>query len=192
MSYTADELCVIACTDGHVPQCPRYSRPQTSNDDPAFAAVYPFCTTAGASSSAVDFCRYCHSLEPLHACDTHAMKQRIDDLLVERKTISGSTSDGYHTFDELYEHRIALFVSLCAWIVECGIGPHVWCSRLHSDGTSIDGWFIAGIGIKHGEQITYHLPDSEWDRCSFMTERERAPEWDGHTSEDVVKRLREL
>lgn len=26
---------------------------------------------------------------------------------------AGEVSDGYHTFDELYEHRVALFIALC-------------------------------------------------------------------------------
>jgi hypothetical protein len=101
-------------------------------------------------------------------------------------------SDGYHTFGELYEHRIALFIALCAWIREAGVGPIAWRSRVHHDGTMFDGWFISGIGKKAGEQITYHLPMAEWENCDFMLELERAPEWDGHTSADVVNRLRDL
>lgn len=28
------------------------------------------------------------------------------------KIVSGDLSDGYHTFDELYEHRVVLYLSL--------------------------------------------------------------------------------
>lgn len=196
MSYTADELCAIACTEGHVPQCPRYSRPQTSNDDPAFTAGYPFCTKAGAKSPALEFCKYCHSLEPLHACDTHAMKQRIDDLLAERKTVSGSTSDGYHTFDELYAHRIRLWITVCSLVaghpLYCADDKDlVWMSAKHSDDSVIDGWFVLGIGVEAGKQITYHLPNSYWAECAaFAVIRQAAPEFDGHTSSDVLKRMK--
>jgi hypothetical protein len=41
------------------------------------------------------------------------------------------------------------------------------------------------------EYITYHLPMKYWDRANVI-ELERAPEWDGHTSKDVLKRLASL
>lgn len=112
---------------------------------------------------------------------------------------AGQISDGYHTFEELYEHRCLLFLSLVklrdswATIYEGQLGYDAewdmapWKSRLHSDGTSLDGWFIAGL-ILPGGPITYHLPDKFWDLCKAV-EVERAPEWDGHTSADVLKRL---
>lgn len=101
----------------------------------------------------------------------------------------GETSDGYHTFNELYEHRIALFLALCANLRMMPIG-HVWRSKLHSNGSSFDGWFVLGIGTERGQQITYHLPMSRWSDASRVSvERDRAPEFDGHTSADVLARL---
>lgn len=104
-------------------------------------------------------------------------------------TIKGDNlevSDGYHTINELYEHRINLFIALCKRINDC------WRSDTHSDGTSFEGWFILGINKSQGSQITYHLPMSRWDDCDFATTLFKAPEWDGHTSNDVLKRLLEL
>ena len=72
---------------------------------------------------------------------------------VHSDTKPGEMSDGYHTFDELYEHRNWLFLCLAAeyrWIS--------WFSQLHEDGTSLDGWFIAGIEFTRGP-ITYHIPN---------------------------------
>jgi len=95
----------------------------------------------------------------------------------------GSTSDGYHTFDELYEHRHALFSVVC----------HVfngWKSRAHSDGTMFDGWFIAGVDTPLG-QATYHLPLSWWDKFE-CEERPYAPMWDGHAPGVVPGRIRSL
>lgn len=61
-------------------------------------------------------------------------------------------SDGYHSFKELYDHRIKLFVALCNvlenWDTEIGHPSQCWKSKLHSDGTMFDGWFIAGIGTE--------------------------------------------
>ena len=99
----------------------------------------------------------------------------------------GDTSDGYHTFNELYEHRTALFLALCATLSRESGG--VWRSKLHSDGTKFDGWFIMGIGTAPGEQITYHLPIEKWDQAWCAEELPRAPEFDGHTPADVVRRL---
>lgn len=113
--------------------------------------------------------------------------------------INGQTSDGYHTFDELYEHRHVLFIALCRYmfLLQEGARPKniesSWMSKLHSDGSSFDGWFIAGIGVRKGEQITYHLPMSMWDEMkNWAIVFDRAPEWDGHKPADVVERLRRL
>jgi hypothetical protein len=93
-------------------------------------------------------------------------------------------SDGYHTFTELYEHRCLL------WIAFCKLHGGAWKSRVHSDGSKIDGWFLLGLGTKRGHQATYHLPDAAWNITSFAQEFEIAPEFDGHTSEVVMDRLK--
>ena len=97
-------------------------------------------------------------------------------------------SDGYHTFSELYDHRIALFLALLSLMPK----DKVWASRCHADGTSIDGWIVAGIHTSAGD-VTYHLPDIVVEILAEMQIdlREKAPEWDGHTSADVVARLTE-
>lgn len=113
---------------------------------------------------------------------------------------TGKVSDSYHTFDELYEHRITLFIALCKVLKrqENAIGhmpkgeSFVWRSKLHSDGSKFDGWFIIGIGKEKGEQITYHLPLSKWEETGFAETLDTAPEFDGHTSADVLERLKKL
>lgn len=92
-------------------------------------------------------------------------------------------TDGYHTMAELYEHRHALFLAVCR-------AYNGWKSLLHSDGTSIPDWFIAGVETREG-MATYHLPIVWWSRFN-VRELPTAPPWDGHTSEDVVKRLQTL
>lgn len=102
-------------------------------------------------------------------------------------------SDGYHTMDELYEHRIVLFIALCKQIEEVDentIGPNrVWRSKLHSDGSEYEGWFIMGINIEKGSQISYHLPMRVWNITNFADTLDKAPEWDKHSSTDVLYRL---
>lgn len=117
-----------------------------------------------------------------------------DDMAMAKSaeiTVTGSTSDGYHTFDELYEHRTTLFIALCSEIDARTETGYVWRSKKHSDGSMFDGWFIMGIGTLPGSQITYHLPMSRWSDTDWLgTERPTAPEFDGHSASDVLTRLR--
>lgn len=111
-------------------------------------------------------------------------------------------SDGYHTFDELYEHRITLFIALCKSLVMLwdaqkvgGTEEMVWRSQRHSDGELCFGdgsWFVMGIAKDSGKQITYHLPMIYWENTDFATTLEKAPEWDGHSSQDVLNRLKAM
>ena len=99
---------------------------------------------------------------------------------------AGKISDGYHTFDELYDHRITLFIALCHALE----GYHkFWKTYLHSDGTKWDGWFIAGITFDEGGQITYHIPEDRWEELD-VPEIAKAPEYDGHTPKDVIDRIK--
>lgn len=122
----------------------------------------------------------------------NATTKLINNLIVNSKTLDTNLiSDGYHTFGELYEHRITLFIALCR-IYSLEMGGPVWKSKKHHDGTSYDGWFIMGIFKNKGCQISYHLPISRWDDIDYCEELECAPEWDGHTSNDVLERLKQL
>lgn len=98
---------------------------------------------------------------------------------------TGKVSDGYHTFDELYEHRIHLFLALMK------LRPDIsWIAQKHNDGSFMTGWFIAGMCLPSG-QITYHLPLRFWEvaRNLGVKTLEVGLKWDGHTSADVLKRL---
>lgn len=117
-----------------------------------------------------------------------AVNQLIKDLNIDANFIS----DGYHTFAELYTHRIALFIALCRMILKGPTTKEVWKSKKHHDGTMYKGWFIMGVGMKKGEQISYHLPMSYWLTLKDIATLAKAPEWDGHDSNEVVKRLLEL
>lgn len=103
-----------------------------------------------------------------------------------RGDVTGETSDGYHTFNELYEHRHILFLAVLK------AHPNkAWRSKLHADGTMFDGWFIAGLDTDLG-QATYHLPIRMWHLFADIKELDNAPLWDGHTSNDVLVRIRDM
>jgi hypothetical protein len=93
-------------------------------------------------------------------------------------------SDGYHTFAELYAHRRALTAAL----TRC-LGPRAWRSRLHHDGTMFPGMFIVGAELRGVGQVSYHYELEHWDDFADVAERPTAPEFDGHTPDDVVERL---
>lgn len=106
----------------------------------------------------------------------------------------GQISDGFHTFDELYEHRSALFIALMR------LKPfNSWYADEHEDGSMFSGYFIAGINLPDGT-ITYHMKINPWRgileeplSLSFgrLSRFQRAPHWDGHTPADVVTRLKD-
>jgi len=93
-------------------------------------------------------------------------------------------SDGYHTFGELYEHRFELFVALMLTNPEISFR-----ASLNADGNQYPGWFVAWMNLPNG-QISYHLPERYWDRLASLVTHERCPGYDGHTSQDVIERLR--
>ena len=100
--------------------------------------------------------------------------------------ITGETSDGYHTFNELYHHRAVLFS-----VIVKAFEDKAWKSRKHHDGTMYDGMFIVGIETPYG-QATYHYDmEPYWDMF-YCKEIECAPEWDGHTPAQAIERIGKL
>ena len=101
----------------------------------------------------------------------------------------GSQSDGYHTFDELYEHRGLLFCALARSILDKNPEANVWKSQKHSDGSMFPNMGICGMTLPTGETVTYHLEMNEYNYFPGK-ELDVAPPWDGHTPNDVLQRLR--
>lgn len=89
-------------------------------------------------------------------------------------------SDGYHTFDELYYHRMMLFAIICNTYKE-----NSWKSKLHHDGTMFDDMFIAGVETDEG-QYTYHYNLEHWNEFDVKV-LECGPEYDGHMPSDITR-----
>lgn len=109
----------------------------------------------------------------------------INDLIRMAKNRGYSVkqvSDGYHTFDELYYHRMILFS-----IILHANKDRAWKSWLHDDGTMFDDMFIVGIQTDEG-QYTYHYNAEHWDVFDVEI-RERAPKYDGHKPVDITRLL---
>ena len=98
----------------------------------------------------------------------------------------GEFSDGYHTFNELYHHRAILFTVICNQFKNLA-----WKSKLHSDDTMYDDMFIVGINTPQGPATYHYNIEPYWDIFDIK-ELPKAPEWDGHTPDDVIKRIYSL
>ncbi len=124
---------------------------------------------------------------------------KIKDEL-DTKFDTNNISDWYHTFWELYKHRISLWIAYCKlvdlfytdqewyWIE----WSPIWKSKKHSDWSEMLWWFILGIWDIKWKQMTYHLPINKWEECNFAKTLNKAPEYDWHTSDDVLERLLKL
>ena len=128
-------------------------------------------------------------LSELKKCYLGGIVDALDfaiEAIKAREPITGETSDGYHTFNELYHHRAVLFSVIVANYKE-----RAWKSVRHHDGTMYDGMFIVGIDTPDG-QATYHYDiNPYWDMfdCKVL---EFAPEWDGHTPAQAIERIGKL
>ncbi len=99
----------------------------------------------------------------------------------------GDVSDGFHTFNGLYEQRMILFAALVK-----AYKDKAWKSYRHEDGEYCfgGGWFIVGIDTPEGS-YTYHYKNKYWDMFDCV-DLPRAKHWDGHTEEDAETRLMSL
>ena len=118
----------------------------------------------------------------LYPCKDDILQKTYRKQSEVESAVNGDTSDGYHTFNELYHHRAVLFAAL-----QKAYPNKSWKSKLHSYGTMFDNMFIAGIDTPEGT-YTYHLEMNEWDIFTCK-EIEFAPEWDGHMPDDVGRLL---
>lgn len=132
--------------------------------------------------------------------------------------LRGLYSDGFHTFDELYEVRMVLNATLFnEWAnlnptkYECktefstvkfeydpvidGNTPkyNVHKSKRHFSGEECfgGGWFIVCANLPSG-QISFHYEIKYWDLFKIPEFDKAQLPFDGHTTQDVINRLKEI
>ncbi|NEW42750.1 hypothetical protein GV794_02085 [Nocardia cyriacigeorgica] len=119
------------------------------------------------------------------------LRARVADLDAEQRTVGPDTSDGCHTFAELYHYRMLYnAAAFNAWAAAGLYDVHK--SWRHSDGEECfgGGWFVVYAELPTG-QISNHYEAADWDRFR-IPERETAIEWDGHTPQRASQRLAEF
>ena len=105
----------------------------------------------------------------------------------------GEFSDGYHTFNELYDYRKAYNAAFFNELAKQGLYD-VHKSKLHSDGEipfGDDNWFIVMAELPTG-QISNHYEMKDWDLFDIPEYEKSKYEFDGHTSQDVLERLKSV
>lgn len=110
------------------------------------------------------------------------LREALDLAINTLQGINGKTSDGFHTFDELYYHRMILFSIICSQNKD-----NAWKSKLHKDGTMYDNYFIVGVTTSEGD-YTYHYHFDNWNYFD-VRELPTAPDWDGHKPDDITRLL---
>lgn len=119
---------------------------------------------------------------------TDTEKNRIEAICkVANVKDIGELSDGFHTFNGLYEQRMILFAALVK-----AYKDKAWKSYRHEDGEYCfgGGWFIVGIDTPEGS-YTYHYENKYWDMFDCI-DLPRSKHWDGHTEADAETRLMSL
>jgi len=120
-------------------------------------------------------------------------------------------SDGYHTFKELYEFRLMYNAALFnAWGESLKINPKWAANNSHKEPINLPkydvhkswrhydgelcfngGWFVVVAMLPSG-QITNHYEAEHWEKFKIPSTVKAKYEFDGHTSQDVLKRLKKL
>ena len=124
-------------------------------------------------------------------CEYFWTDEMIEGLVEEetKPKDMGEVSDGYHTFNELYEYRMLYNAALFNEFAKQGLYD-VHKSRKHSDGEYPFGdsnWFIVIAELPTG-QISNHYEIKDWDKFQ-IPEKPLANKWDEHSPKDVVDRL---
>lgn len=100
--------------------------------------------------------------------------------LIDPQEITEDTSDGYHTFRQLYYQRMKLFSVLVAEHIN-----RAWKTRRHEDGELCfgGGWFLVAIDTPNGT-YGYHYEEKYWYEFD-CDELPKAKPWDGYDERDV-------
>ncbi len=129
------------------------------------------------------------------------LKNVQEGIDITPSDVRGGYSDGYHTFDELYEFRKIYHALLFnGWAVRDLRTQELVMAKYdahksirHYDGELCfgGGWFIV-VAILPTGQISNHYEMKDWDLFQVPEVEKAKYEFDGHSSSDVLNRLNDL
>lgn len=117
--------------------------------------------------------------------------------------------DEWHTMQEIYDHRCKLYIKYLSLISSVKSlltldnqevrDLYIWRLLSKDNDCNFDGWFLLGIGLDPGKQITYHVPQKFLIDTDFALYLDKQNDqsliyegYDGHKSLDVLNRLDNL
>lgn len=110
--------------------------------------------------------------------------------ILNAKELELEISDGYHTFTDVYNHRIMLFLLVISLLKKSNSTIKIW----YANSEEI-GWYIVGIDFENGKKrVSYHLPTSSKEYLDKMNVEylDKLPEYDGCNSDCNLKRISDL
>lgn len=149
-----------------------------ANEDPCkkgYLVEYPDSPTTGMPKGHINYISW-------------SPKEQFDNGYVPIENI-GTISDGYHSFDELYEFRKAYNACLFnEWHEQGKYDVHK--SLKHHDGELCfgGGWFVV-VAITPFGQVTNHYKVEDWDLFKCESFDAAKHEFDGHNASDALSRL---
>ncbi len=128
--------------------------------------------------------------------DNIFMENVINELITKLKDtdkfIVGKISDGFHSFDELYDFRkMYNAVLFNDWCKQNKYDVHKSIKHFEGDLCFGGGWFIVSAILPSG-QISNHYEIKDWDLFKIPATDKCKHKFDGHTSNDVLERLKSL
>lgn len=133
----------------------------------------------------------------------HAINNTIKNAKDELGMETDLIADGWHTFGDLYQFRLAYnaLAFNCMWknddrIRACD-GPESKLTRVHKSWKHHDGeycfgeekkWFIVAAKLPTGV-ITNHYKAEHWDLFKIPEVEQSLFPFDGHTSQDALNRI---
>ena len=114
------------------------------------------------------------------------------DFTLPSGTDVGEVSDGYHTFNELYEFRKVYNAALFnEWAKQGKYNVHKSMKHHEGDECFGGGWFIV-VAVLPGGQISNHYEMADWDLFNVPEHDKALFPFDGHTGADVLERLKAI
>jgi hypothetical protein len=122
----------------------------------------------------------------------YTSEDALNQLIKTMKADTDKISDGYHTFEELYEFRKVFNAALFnEWASIQKYDVHKSCK--HNDGEDCfgGGWFIV-VAVLPSGQISNHYQEKDWFLFKIPEVPKAKYPFDGHTPKDVLNRIKEL